>query len=138
MMKNNIRWRQRFENYCKAFETLQNAVTLAEERKLSQLEEQGLIQGFEFTFELAWKVLKIFLECQDIDVKFPRDAIKKGFQYEIIDDGDIWIDMLEKRNLMSHTYDEHKAHQAVELITKQYFQQLQQLQQFLSAKINEK
>jgi nucleotidyltransferase substrate binding protein (TIGR01987 family) len=71
-------------------------------------------------------------------VKFPREVIKKGFQYEIIDDGDIWMDMLEKRNLMAHTYDETKAQIAFELITRQYFEQMEKLYQFFLLKQNEK
>jgi len=136
-MSSDIRWKQRFENYCKAFLSLENGVKLSRERSLSDLEEQGLIQGFEFTFELGWKVIKDYLEYMNVEVKFPRDAIKKAFQYEIIDDGDIWIDMLEKRNLMAHTYDENNANKALELITQEYFQQLKKLQQFLIEKIDE-
>jgi len=70
---------QRFENYCKAFDSLKKAILLNKERDLSELEKQGVIQGFEFTFELAWKVVKDYLEYMDVDVKFPREVIKKDF-----------------------------------------------------------
>jgi nucleotidyltransferase substrate binding protein (TIGR01987 family) len=136
-MDHDIRWKQRFENYCKAFDSLKKAVFLSRERELSELEKQGVIQGFEFTFELAWKVVKDYLEYMNVDVKFPREVIKKGLQYDILDDGEIWIDMLGKRNLMAHTYDENKAEQALDLITKQYYQQLEKLHCFFSTKTNE-
>lgn len=73
------------------------------------MEKAGVIQIYEFTFELGWKTLKDFLEEKDVIVKFPRDTIEEGFRYELIKNGDVWMDMLEKRNLMSHTYDEQKA-----------------------------
>ena len=136
-MDKDIRWKQRFENYDKAFHNLKNAINLSKERELSELEEQGLIQSFEFTFELAWKVLKDYLNYMQIEAKFPREAIKKGFQYEIIDNGEIWIDMLEKRNLMSHTYDKVVAQTAFQLITQQYFLQLNKFYNFLNGKIDE-
>jgi hypothetical protein len=61
-MSEDIRWKQRFDNYCRAFETLRRGVELASQRELSELEQQGLVQGFEFTHELAWNVLKDYLK----------------------------------------------------------------------------
>ena len=136
-MTRDIRWEQRFDNFTKAYSNLKNAVELSDKRDLTDLEKQGLIQSFEFTFELAWKTLKDYLEYMQVEAKFPREVIKKGFQYEIIDDGDIWMDMLEKRNLMAHTYDETKAQIAFNLITKQYFVQMEKLYQFFVQKQNE-
>jgi nucleotidyltransferase substrate binding protein (TIGR01987 family) len=120
-MSNDIRWIQRFNNLKNAFENLKSAIELSKKRDLSELEKQGLIQAFEFTFELSWKVIKDYLQYMNVDAKFPREAIKEGFRYELIDDGDIWIDMLEKRNLMAHTYDEEKSKLAFNLITKQCY-----------------
>ena len=68
--------------------------------------KQDLYRFYEFTFELAWKTVKDYLVEKDVVVKFPGDVIKEGFLYEVIKDGDVWMDMLQKRNLMSHTYDE--------------------------------
>ncbi len=134
----DIRWQQRFENFRKAFSNLKKGVQLSEEKKLNELEQQGLIQSFEFSFELAWKTIKDYLEFNQVEVKFPRDVIKKAFHYAIIDDGDTWMDMLEKRNLMAHTYDETKAQLAQELITTQYYEQLEQLYNWLNSKLNGK
>lgn len=100
---------------------LQNAVA---KQDLSDLEKAGLIQIYEFTFELAWKTLKDFLEEKQVLVKFLRDTIKEGFKYEIIKNGDVWLDMLQKRNLMSHTYNEKNADLAYGLIVNDYFKEL--------------
>ena len=120
-----IRWRQRFQNYDKDFNQLKKAVDLYPD--LSDLEKEGLIQRFEYTFELAWKTLKDYLEGQDVVAKFPRDTIKQAFHYELISDGDVWMDMLENRNLIAHTYNEENFKRAVSAITCDYFSALQQI-----------
>ncbi len=137
-MNEDIRWIQRFENYLKAFENLKEGVGLSNNRKLSNLEEQGLVKSFEFTFELAWKTLKDYLTYMEVEVKFPREVLKSAFKYELIDDGDIWMDMLQKRNLMAHTYDETNAQTAIQLITGSYFSQLDKVKTLLNGKRNSK
>jgi nucleotidyltransferase substrate binding protein (TIGR01987 family) len=133
-MEVDIRWRQRFDNYQKAFAQLSQAIALSKIRMLTKLEEQGMIQAFEYTFELAWKVLKDYLMHMKVEAKFPREVIKKSFEYDLIDDGDSWLDMLDKRNLMSHAYDEEKAQAALELIQKQYYQALKQVHDLFKQK----
>ena len=122
----NTRWRQRFQNFEKAFVQLEKAVDRYPD--LSDLEKEGLIQRFEYTFELAWKTMKDYLESQNVAVKFPRDTIKQAFHYELIIDGDVWMDMLENRNLIAHTYNEENFRLAVASITGSYFAALQQVQ----------
>lgn len=137
MPDRELRWIQRFSNYKKAFLRLQEGVALSQKRALSKLEVQGLIQGFEYTFELSWKTLKDYLEYMQVKAKFPREVIKSAFQYELIEDGDIWMDMLEKRNLMAHTYDEENATLAYQLITDQYGLQLEKLFHLLEEKLGD-
>jgi len=109
-MDEDIRWKQRFQNYKKALLTLKNAVELAAERNLTDLEKQGTIQGFEFTFELAWNVMKDYLEEQGITgIIGSKNAIRHAFNKGLIDDGEIWMDMVKDRNLASHVYDEETA-----------------------------
>lgn len=120
----DIRWKQRFRNFEKAYTHLRDAVN---KKELSELEKAGVIQIYEFTFELAWKTLKDFLDEKNVIVKFPRDTIKEAFQYEMIDDGEVWMDMLEKRNLMSHAYDETIAELAFNLISGTYFKAIEQV-----------
>lgn len=123
-MSTDIRWKQRFHNFEKAFKNLEEALAKTE---LSKLEKAGVIQIYQFTFELAWKTTKDYLEEKGISVKFPRDTIKEAFKYEIIEDGELWLDMLQKRNFMAHTYDEALAELAYSLIADQYYAALRQV-----------
>jgi nucleotidyltransferase substrate binding protein (TIGR01987 family) len=106
----DVRWKQRFDNYLRAFQLLIEAVELSQVRTLSKLERQGLIQGFEFTHELAWNVLKDYLEDKGFtDVIGSRDATRLAFKNGIVADGDAWMDMIKARNLSSHTYNPEVA-----------------------------
>jgi len=104
-MTEDIRWKQRFNNYLHALQTLTEAVELAQQRPLTKLEQQGLIQGFEFTHELAWNVLKDYLEAQGfVGLIGSRNATRQAFKDALIADGEAWMDMIKARNLTSHTY----------------------------------
>jgi len=128
----DLRWRQRFQNFERAFQQLTAAVVRIDE--LSDLEKEGLIQRFEYSFELAWKTLKDFLESQDVIARFPRDVVRQAFHYELIVDGDIWMDMLEKRNLMAHTYNEENFRKAIESIGQDYYPAIRQVYEGLQQK----
>lgn len=118
----DIRWKQRFENYLKALETLRRAVELAGQRPLSELEQQGLIQGFEFTHELAWNVLKDFLEEQGfVGIIGSKNATREAFKSELLADGQVWMDMIKARNLTSHTYNTEIAEDIVKSILTRFF-----------------
>ena len=122
MESKDIRWKQRFENYKKALLQLQNAVTLEQERPFSELEEQGLIQAFEFTHELAWNVMKDYLFYQGNNViTGSRDATREAFQVGLIEDGDSWMEMIKSRNKTSHTYNNEIATEIVNKILSVYF-----------------
>ena len=110
-MKNqDIRWRQRFQNFRLALSRLTAAVMLSRQRALSELEEQGLIQAFEFTHELAWNVLKDYLDAQGfVDLIGSKNATRQAFNNGLLEDGDAWMDMIKARNLTSHTYQEKIA-----------------------------
>ncbi len=129
-----IRWRQRFQNLNKAFKQLEMGVAI---KAPSDIEMQGVIQSFEFTFELSWKTLKDYLESQGVQCTFPREVLKQAFQYNIIDNGEIWLQMLAKRNLLAHTYDEKLAREAHTLITGEYFPLIENLMQWLKVKADE-
>ena len=104
-MTEDTRWKQRFSNYLQALQTLTDAVALAQQRPLTTLEQQGLIQGFEFTHELAWNVLKDYLEAQGfVGLIGSRNATRQAFKDALIQDGEAWMDMIKARNLSSHTY----------------------------------
>jgi len=132
-MIDDIRWQQRFHNYEKAFLLLERALTIATP---SEVERGGIIQFYEMAFELAWKLMKDYLEHQGYTVNSPREAIKQAFQANILDDGQLWIDALSDRNLMTHTYDENKAIEVVAKIRSHYFPGLQQLYRRLMSELN--
>lgn len=124
-----IRWKQRFENFEKSYRVL---AKYEHEPIKTELERAGFIQLFEMTFELAWKVLKDYLETEGYKVKSPRETIKVAFQMEVIEDGHVWIDALSSRNLTTHTYDEVLAERLVKEIKKSYFPAMRQLYEKLS------
>ena len=105
-MNDDCRWLQRFNNYKNALARLWDAVALSQQRALSELEEQGLIQAFEFTHELAWNVMKDYLVFQGhTQITGSRDAIRLAFQAGLVTDGVNWMDTIAGRNKSSHTYD---------------------------------
>lgn len=123
-MKNevDIRWQQRFSNFQKALKQLKNAIELQNERELTNLEKQGLIQAFEFTHELAWNVIKDYFEYQgNNSITGSRDATREAFNKGIIENGEGWMEMIKSRNKSSHTYNEEVAEEIVLRITETYF-----------------
>lgn len=127
------RWRQRFHSFEKAFKQFYTA--LMDFEKLNILEKEGLIQRFEYTFELAWKTLKDYLEYQEVAVSFPREVIKAAFHHGLIEDGETWMDMLEKRNLLAHTYEEKHFQTAVLLVKDHYYKAIAQVYHDLGARL---
>src|SRR5213080_2819600 len=117
----DIRWIQRFNHFNKALSQLSEAAALAKERPLSKLEQQGLIQAFEFTHELAWNTLKDFLESRGTSNIFgSKDATREAFAAGLIDNGDAWMQMIESRNATTHTYDEKTADAIAQAILSRY------------------
>jgi nucleotidyltransferase substrate binding protein (TIGR01987 family) len=113
----DVRWRQRFQSFGKAFAQLSAAAELAKQRKLSELEQQGLIQAFEFTHELAWNTLKDFLESRGTaDLYGSKDATREAFAKGLIANGDEWMAMIQARNRSSHTYNEKAAREVAAAI----------------------
>ena len=114
MAQQNIRWQQRFANYRKALVKLTQPVDLLSkqtggETVVDELLQEGLIQRFEYTHELAWKVMKDYAEYQGYtDVRGSRDAIRKALEMNLIDDKR-WMETIEDRNLTVHNYDNEIA-----------------------------
>ena len=105
MSKADIRWKQRLQNFRQALSRLREAVELSRERPLSDLEQQGLIQGFEYTHELGWNVLKDYLDEQGlVGIIGSKGATREAFKNGLVEDGEAWMDMIKARNLTSHTY----------------------------------
>ncbi len=121
MQQEDTRWLQRFSNFKKAFVQLEKGVKLSEERALSELENQGLIQAFEFTHELAWNVMKDYFEYQgNPNLTGSRDATREAFRMNLIANGDDWMEMIKSRNKTSHTYNEEVMLEITEKIINDY------------------
>ena len=135
-MSEDIRWKQRFDNYKRALHQLTLAMQLLEQRPLSDLEQQGIIQGFEFTHELAWNVLKDYLEYEGIKgIIGSRGAVREAFKRGLIVDGEAWMDMIEKRNLSSHTYNPDVAADVAACICDTYYPAFMALQELLEKEV---
>lgn len=125
----DIRWHQRFDNYRKALSQLNEAIEIMNSKQLSNLEKQGVIQSFEYTHELAWKTLKDFLLSRGtVDLFGSRDVVRESFQLGLIENGEIWMEMIKSRNLTSHTYNEATADEIITLIHDHYFSEFVLLQ----------
>lgn len=124
MKKQDIRWLQRFENYRKALKKLEEAILIIEENRESanlDLLKEGLIQRFEFTHELAWKVMKDYLEYQGYDeIRGSRDTFRKSLLIGIIREP-LWINSIQTRNLTSHTYDDEITKETLQVIISDYY-----------------
>lgn len=121
MSTSEVRWKQRFKNFEAAHAQFKKAIQLSEQRTLSELEKQGLIQAFEFTHEVAWHVLKDYFEHQgNTQVTGSRDAVREGFQKGLLPDGQVWMEMIKSRNQTSHTYNQSTANEIVTKIQSEY------------------
>jgi nucleotidyltransferase substrate binding protein (TIGR01987 family) len=135
----DIRWVQRYNHFLQAFEQLEKAIELSKQRDLSELEEQGLIQAFEYTHELAWNVLKDFLEHKHgiYNLYGSKDTTRQAFKYGLIKNGEIWMSMIKSRNLTSHTYNSSIAQDIVNEIKTMYYDEFKILVETIKPFITE-
>ncbi len=125
----DIRWQQRFSNFNKAFRKLEKYVG---QKEMNELEEQGLIKSFEYTYELAWKTLQDLLHHIGYkDIRGPKPVIEQCFQDGFISHGEAWIRMQNSKNLTSHTYNQETANEIVESINSEYYYLFKDLQKRL-------
>ena len=124
IMGNLPRWEQKLQSYHKALNRLAEMVNEMDQRQLNDFEADGLIQRFEFTFELAWKLIKSYAEFQgtDKEIMGSRDAIRWAFENHLISDSATWMEMIKRRNDTSHTYDEDTAAEVVLRVKDSYYQ----------------
>lgn len=135
MSTHNIRWSQRFNNFSKVLHQLTKFI---EKGSLNEFEQQGLIQSFEYTYELAWLTLKDYFEAQgETNISGSRDAFRLAIKRGIIVDGDNWMNMIESRSLTSHTYDEVVADNVIQRILSTYFNEFVRLHAILLSRNTE-
>lgn len=136
MERQDIRWKQRFSNFEKALQHLENALQI---KNPDMVQKAGIIQFFEMSYELAWNTIKDYMEAQGFtEVNSPRTAIKKAFETGLIVNGHSWMDLLIDRNLTAHTYSEEKAAEVEQLIHQKYFPLLKELFESFKAIRHEK
>lgn len=130
-MQSDIRWKQRFYNYQKALSQLTKFI---EKGELNELEEQGIIKAFEYTYELAWNVIKDYYQEQgEVSIQGSRDAIRLAFQRGLIADGDNWMKMIKSRTASVHTYNLEVARQINQDIHNVYFQLFTELKEKIAS-----
>lgn len=135
MENQDIRWKQRFENFSNAFKQLKLARNLKKERDFTELELQGVIQAFEITQELSWKVLKDFLEEQGVSDLFgSKNVVREAFNVGLISNGEIWLDMIKTRNLTSHIYDDSEILKLLDVILESYIDVFLQFEENMKLK----
>lgn len=127
----DVRWKQRFQNFDKAFKRLTDAIQIIRNDPDNVLLQAGLIQTYEFTFELARKTLKDYLEMEGFTVPSPRATLRQAFQCGYIQQGDVWLKALNDRNLTAHTYDDEVAKEVIADIQQTYYFLLKDLHQWL-------
>ena len=135
-MTDDIRWIQRFDNFKRSLKQLDQAFVLMDKRELSNLEKQGVIQAFEYNYELAWNVIKDFYQYQGVtNIQGSRDAFRLAFERGLISEGDIWMDMIKKRQLASHTYNEEVVVEIMDAIVNDYYHQFVAFRDALSEQL---
>ena len=116
MANEDLRWRQRLESLQRALGQLKAALAAHHADPANEVIGMAVIKAYEFSFELSWKTLKDLLAYEGIDALLPREVLRQAFAYGLLSDGQLWIEMLEQRNLMAHTYDVNRAQQALAMI----------------------
>jgi nucleotidyltransferase substrate binding protein (TIGR01987 family) len=135
MENNTPRWLYRFDNFKRAFLLLQEGMEIKRTKELSPLEREGIIQRFEYTWELSWKTLKDYLEAEGIVFEkiTPASVLRSALEANIINNGDMWMNALDSSNKMSHTYDIKTFESVVQDIHHHYFELFKDLYDFLNA-----
>jgi nucleotidyltransferase substrate binding protein (TIGR01987 family) len=122
MTNKDIGWIQRLSQFSLAFTQLREAHEYSQKQELNKLEKLGLIQMFEFTHELAWKVLKDYIEFSGgQNLIGSKDTTREAFQKNLMVNGEAWMAMIASRNLTSHTYNESTAEEIVDAIINAYY-----------------
>lgn len=129
-MAEDIRWMQRLDNWTRALAQL---TKFMEREELNELEEQGLVQSFEYNHELAWKTQKDFLQAQGAtDLYGAKNVAQQAFATGLVDNGEVWMDMIKSRNLTVHTYNEETTKKIVNAIVDHYYEAFCNLHQKLT------
>ncbi|MXY98417.1 MAG: nucleotidyltransferase [Gemmatimonadetes bacterium] len=134
MLDSTPRWQYRFHNYSRAYLLLKEAVEVMEYRKLSQLEKEGVLRRFKYAIEPSWKVMRDYLESENVVLEqvTPRAVIRKAFEAKLVDNGELWMEMLDTRNSISHKYEQEEFEKLMEDLQFNYLDEFSKLYQRLN------
>jgi nucleotidyltransferase substrate binding protein (TIGR01987 family) len=135
-MNNEIRWKQRFQNFESAYQTFFRTLERLKSEPDDEIIQMALVQAFEFTYELAWNVMKDYLENDGFDeVKNAKQTIRTAFQAELITDAEGWMETIQKRNMASHAYNQTILHETVTFIQDEFFPLVRKFREDLKARL---
>lgn len=135
-MNNDIRWKQRFQNFENAYQMFFRTLERQAAEPQDEIIQMALVQAFEFTYELAWNVMKDYLENDGYDeVNNAKQTIRTAFRAELITDAEGWMEMIQKRNLASHTYNQTILEETVTFIKDEFFPLVRTLREDLKARL---
>lgn len=135
-MNNELRWKQRFQNFEKAYNTFYRTLTCFENEPDDDIVQMALVQTFEFTYELAWNTMKDYLENEGFDnVNNSKQTIRTAFQAELISDAEEWMEAIQKRNLVSHTYNQIILKETVKYIQHEFFPLVRKLYENMKSEL---
>ena len=135
-MNNDIRWKQRFQNFDNAYQTFFRTLERQASEPEDEIIQMALIQAFEFTYELAWNVMKDYLENEGFDeVRNAKQTIRTAFQAELISDAEGWMETIQKRNMTSHAYNQTILQETVTFIAQEFFPLARRLREDLKDKV---
>ena len=131
------RWVYRFDNYGRAFFVLRKLVVSMNERELTDIEQMAIIQSFEITWELGWKLMSDYLQDGGLALEriMPITVIRAAEEAKLISDGEIWLRATKARNLTSHTYDKRIADKIIAEIRQEYFSVFENLYDLLISEV---
>ena len=129
MLDSNPRWQYRFQNYSRAFRLLKEAVEMMEKRELSHLEKEGVFRRFKYAIEPSWKVMRDYLESENVVLEqvTPKAVIRKAFEAKLVDNGELWMEMLDARNSITHKYELEEFEKLMEDLQFNYFDEFSKL-----------
>lgn len=135
-MKYELRWQQRFENFSKALAVLKRTLQRVAGDPQDDILQMALVQAFEFNYELTWKLLKDYLESEGFsDTKSPKQVIRTAYQAGLLDSPELWLQVIEKRNLASHSYNSQVLTETVAFIQNEFYPLAAQLQRDFSSRL---
>lgn len=134
----DMRWKQRLDNFERALAVLERTVARCTDRDPDEVEQLALIQCFEFTHELAWNVLKDYLEFEGLATSGSRSATRAAIQRGLIDAVDVWMDMVDSRNLTTHTYSERTAAAVAHDVAARFLPEFRNLRATMAAQAESK